>query len=320
MRTVIMVVLLSFIGAGVLSAQNVQEARVFPLFREKLLFIEGRVDNLKSREGFSTRDRLRGLLSKFVASMPLDIYFNDGFHLPAQVSENGYFRATTPIRTGVNSLKIRSGDTVLFTHDFQIPSKVDFIMVSDIDDTVMLSEVTNKAKLVWNSLWKNFDKRSAIPGTPELYRRLATGESILGNPVIIYLTGSPAFMSKYLQGFFKKCEFPMGTIITKSSIKSSKQHDHKGEWLKHLTAIYPGKPFLLFGDSGEHDPEIYTTFAESCKAPVLGVIINHVKPTKENNQKLERCRTRLNALKIPFLIWDKEKDLKAATEKAWFTN
>jgi len=185
---------------------------------------------------------------------------------------------------------------------------------------VLLSEVTNKAKLVWNSLWKNFDKRSAIPGTPELYRRLAAGGSMFGNPVLIYLTGSPAFLTKYLQGFIKKCDLPMGTIITKPSISSGKNQNYKGNWLKHLAALYPGKPFLLFGDSGEHDPEIYTAFAESGKARVLGVIINHVKPTKKNNQHLENCRTRLKALKIPFFVWSKADDLKAATEKAWFNN
>lgn len=319
MRSAVVMFLFAFLVMGAANAQNVQEVRVFPLYKERLLFIEGLVDKAKPREGLSTRDRLKGLMAKFVASMSLDIHFNDGFQLPVNISEKGYFRATTPMRSGVNSLKIKSGSDVLFNHEFQIPAKVNFVMVTDVDDTVLLSEVTNKAKLVWNSLWKNFDKRSAIPGTPELYRRLAAGKSILGNPVVVYLTGSPAFLASYLQEFIKKCELPIGTIITKPAITSSSKN-YKGDWLKHLTILYPGKPFLLFGDSGEHDPEIYTSFAESGKAPILGIVINHVKPTKENNKHLQACQARLDAIKVPFLLWEKPEDLKASTEKAWFSN
>lgn len=85
-----------------------------------------------------------------------------------------------------------------------------------------------------------------------------------------------------IQAFLDKHAFPDGAIELKNMGLRSwedhplKQTDYKLGHLRELFATYPDKSFVLFGDSGQHDPEIYRQIAEEFPGRVAAIYINNV--------------------------------------------
>ena len=99
-----------------------------------------------------------------------------------------------------------------------------------------------------------------VEGTSKMYRMLQHGKSRLGKPLFAYLSGSPSALSRSIKKFLKVNSFPPGVTIFKKSFWSSDTPMYKLKWLKNLNMKFQGFPMLLFGDSGEKDPFIYSSF------------------------------------------------------------
>ena len=231
---------------------------------------------------------------------------------------NGEFSGEIAVKSLASfTLSVFFGNDRLFSETFNFPEKADYIVVSDIDDTILVTEVTSKAKMVYNSLLKKFDKRRPVQDTPELYQQLSRGNSPLGKPHFVYLSSSPSFLSRLLKTFIQKHEFPQGTIILKKSLASGGHDSHKSGWLKKVAARYPGKPLVLIGDSGEQDPFIYSSFIDNSdySSRVKGIIIHEVTNRPQKVQALEQISQNLEKRKIPFIFWNCIDNLKEKLQR-----
>ncbi|KAK6525764.1 hypothetical protein TWF281_010809 [Arthrobotrys megalospora] len=141
-----------------------------------------------------------------------------------------------------------------------------FGVVSDVDDTIKVSNVLDKKQAV-KSLF--IDDHEAVGGMPELYSQL-DGE--LGNPAWFYLTGSPYQLYPSLRKFiFEK--YPKGPMIVQNLTLTDVQsilkfvlddnnvRDYKIAQMEKLRSFYPQKKFLTIGDSTQADPEVYAEIA-----------------------------------------------------------
>lgn len=149
--------------------------------------------------------------------------------------------------------KVRSTGQVL------VPSRARFVVVSDLDDTVVRSSATNVMKMVWIVLRNNAHTRLPFPGVSAFYEALRRGpEDGLENP-IFYLSSSPWNLYDLLEDFLDVHGLPAGPLFLKdwSPTTLGKHHDHKLGIIRTLLGTYPDLPFVLIGDSGEKDPEIY---------------------------------------------------------------
>ncbi|MBI2193089.1 MAG: DUF2183 domain-containing protein [Planctomycetes bacterium] len=169
-----------------------------------------------------------------------------------------------PSRTTVSAVILRPGTIVL---------------LSDVDDTVVDSQVTRKAILVYRSFLKNAAELKPIPGVSRLYRGLARSPGVC--PAVFYLSGSPAGFFGRLRHYLELHEFPPGPLLLKNlgpggdSLRDQK--NYKGRHLRKLAERLPGVQFLLFGDSGESDPEIYSAFRQEHPEQVAGIFIRRVE-------------------------------------------
>lgn len=323
MKIVRLMVVLGFLlslggpfGIGPAFAQDVLDFRVIPNYGEGKIQVEGHLYKSRPRVGVGTRDRLAGLLLPWLEKGTLTVRFNSK-KAEVPVEKDGSFQTSfkSSIFRGLVYFSIK--EKVIYRGVFSFPQSVDYIVVSDVDDTVLDSNVKNKVKLVFSSFFKSADKRSPIVGTPDFYRKLTHGLGSWGKPLICYLTSSPAILSRYIKFFLKAKGFPMGLLLTKRSLKDGGGHgEHKLFWLERLTTIYPGKPFLLIGDSGERDPEIYLQFARKTKAPILGVIIHQRYDQAKRMKQLEATKSDFASLRIPFLLWKDPKALREAMKAA----
>jgi len=75
------------------------------------------------------------------------------------------------------------------------------------------------------------------------------------------------------------------------------QKEYKLKRLRTLAERLPGTRFILFGDSGEKDPEIYTAFRSECPDRVLSIFIRRVETTPRSAPIPEHVSRTENAFK-----------------------
>jgi phosphatidate phosphatase APP1 len=160
------------------------------------------------------------------------------------------------------------------------PASAQFGIVSDMDDTVIRSNVPNRIKLLANTLFKNAHTRLPFSGVAEFYRALQGGTEKTFNP-IYYVSNSPNNLYDLLAEFFVVRGIPIGPIFLRDFGLTNRlvgaSSNHKAERIKELFNLYPHLPFILIGDSGEHDPELYREVVRQFPKRVLAIYIRDVR-------------------------------------------
>ena len=164
-------------------------------------------------------------------------------------------------------------------------------VISDIDDTIKLTEVTSREAMLRNTFLEPF---LPIPGMPAFYRQLAE------NPAasFYYVSASPWQLVLPLSDFIRSNGFPAGAL----SLRKFRWKDesffnlfsdagrYKREVLEPLFQRFPHRNFLLIGDSGEQDPEVYAELAQEFPGRVKAILIRDVKGETLNSPRYRGLR------------------------------
>lgn len=135
-------------------------------------------------------------------------------------------------------------------------------IISDIDDTVLQTHVTRKLKMIWVTLSGSPYTRMPFEGTTELYRALSAGASGRARNPVFYVSKSPWNLYDFLVDFMDYHQLPRGPLLLRDiGLREAPPLDHKSAAVRRLLDLYPRLPFVLIGDSGERDPDIYLTTA-----------------------------------------------------------
>lgn len=158
-----------------------------------------------------------------------------------------------------------------------------YAIVSDIDDTIVQSIVTQKMVLLANTFLKNAASATPVPGKAKLYQLLAEGAP---PPPVFYVSGSPVNLYPRLAYYLALHGFPPGPVILKN-LGLHHEHDalfeqiaYKTAKIEPLLAAFPDLTFLCFGDSGEKDPEIYGALAKKFPGRIRHISIRLVTDEK----------------------------------------
>lgn len=130
-------------------------------------------------------------------------------------------------------------------------SRARFGVVSDIDDTVVYSGVQKKLRMVLSLAFGNARTRKPFAGVAAFYRALHAGR----NP-LFYVSKSPWNLYTPIAEFLAHQGLPAGPLALRDFGLRMDRH-HKTEAIEDILRTYPRLPFVLIGDSGEEDPEIY---------------------------------------------------------------
>ncbi|MDC7994564.1 App1 family protein [Altibacter sp. HG106] len=175
-----------------------------------------------------------------------------------------------------------------FHGDVLIPSPtVDFGVISDIDDTILKTGVTSflKMKLIFNTFFRNAESRSPLEGAAEFYHELHRGPQGDGANPLFYVSHSPWNLYRYLALFLRKNSFPKGPILLRSlSLFKRRKEEEKPQKQREIIDIlnmYPEMKFVLIGDSGEHDADIYIEIAEKFPGRIKAIYLRSVKHKKK---------------------------------------
>jgi phosphatidate phosphatase APP1 len=114
--------------------------------------------------------------------------------------------------------------------------------------------------------------RSPFPGAAELYRDLSRDT----NPVF-YVSSSPWNLHSFLDAFLRHRDFPMGPLLLRDLLGGAAGREQKAQRIDEILELHPGLPFVLLGDSGEKDPEVYAETVRSHPGRILAVYIREVR-------------------------------------------
>ncbi len=145
-------------------------------------------------------------------------------------------------------------------------------IVSDVDDTILETGVQRARRMVVQTLTGSSLTRTPFPGAAELYRDLAAGE----NPVF-YISSSPWNLHSFLLGFLRHRGFPLGPVLLRDLLGTRAGREQKHERIREVLDLHPDLSFVLLGDSGERDPEIYADIVREYPGRILAVYIREVR-------------------------------------------
>lgn len=161
------------------------------------------------------------------------------------------------------------------------PPGAQFGVISDLDDTVLRTDVLDFVKMARNTFLRNARTRLPFAGVAEFYRALQRGTSNTFNP-IFYISNSPWNLYDLLTDFFEMRGIPLGPMfltdlgLTDEHFFRREPVEHKTEHIATLLDTYPDLSFILIGDSSEADPEIYHQIAVDHPGRIRAIYIRDV--------------------------------------------
>ncbi len=206
-------------------------------------------------------------------------------------------------RWGKDQEPVRAAGSVL------VPEGARFGVISDLDDTVVQSSATDLLKMARLTLLGNAHTRLPFEGVAGFYQALQNGWS-RGydggrgefNP-IFYVSSSPWNLYDLLEDFLDVHGVPAGPLFLKDwGRRTIRDHErHKLGIIRTLLATYPGLPFVLIGDSGEKDPEIYRQIVLEHPGRIRAIYIRDVT-TKERDAAVHAIAAELRTLGVEMLL------------------
>ncbi|HEA31218.1 MAG TPA: DUF2183 domain-containing protein [Leeuwenhoekiella sp.] len=175
-----------------------------------------------------------------------------------------------------------------FSAQMLIPhEKAEYGVISDIDDTILQTGVASlmKWKVIINTLFQEVGNRTPLKGAASLYQKLHRGKSGEASNPIFYVSNSPWNLYHYLEAFIKHNNFPKGAILLRDfrapfENTPPPEKPHKQHEIRNILKTYPHLNFVLIGDSGEHDADIYIEIAEEFPDRIKAIYLRSVNHEK----------------------------------------
>ena len=170
----------------------------------------------------------------------------------------------------------RAGDSRRFAGAALLLADTGTSVISDVDDTIKISEVRDRKQLLIRTFLREFE---AVPGMADAYRRWAGAGASFH-----YVSASPWQLFDVIGGFIKTADYPAGSMHLKQfRVKDSSflslfddPQAYKRPILHDLISRSPGRRFVLIGDSGEMDPEAYGEAFREFPTQVAAIYIRDV--------------------------------------------
>ncbi|NVO29573.1 App1 family protein [Hymenobacter lapidiphilus] len=187
------------------------------------------------------------------------------------------------------------------------PPDAEYGVISDLDDTVIETSATNLLRMARTVLLRNARSRLPFKGVAEFYRQLQLGRNGKRNNPFFYVSSSPWNLYDLLDDFLELNGIPPGPLLLRdASLKrqtaaASSHHAHKLHEIENLLLTYPLLPFILIGDSGQEDANIYREVVRRHPGRILAIYIRDVNRA-DRAALVEQVREDLQGDKVELLL------------------
>lgn len=246
-------------------------------------------------------ERLRAFLVDNESGKQVSLRLGDRAHVMHESNDDGHFHGLVELPVGeaeslladpeAKGRRIEfaavtaAGDDRRFAGAVELVSATGLSVISDIDDTIKISNVTDRKALIANTFLRPFQ---AVPGMADLYRRWAEAGASFH-----YVSASPWQMYVPLDKFREEAGFPAGSFHLKLFRLSDRPvrnligpHDeYKRGAIEPILRAFPERRFILVGDNGERDPQIYGQLAREYPEQIVFVLIRNVTDEAADSQR-----------------------------------
>lgn len=222
----------------------------------------------------------------------------------AQTDEEGYFSLALPRdgRSGWSTENVCiDGHSELVPVCVFVPAdNAQFMVISDIDDTMLQTGAYSLMLNLYTSLTGNSGTRFVFPDAIDLMRTLHED----GRNPVYYVSSSPWNLHDFLAKIFANSNLVMGPMFLRDlGLSKAKLHikghgHHKNESIDALLQANPDLPAILLGDTGQHDVQIYRDVIERHKGRIVAVGLRTPGPGLDANDRHDL--TTLAATGVPY--------------------
>lgn len=303
---------------------------LFPLARirnRKHIRLDGQVLNLKPKhlnyaEYENTyKNLIRILRSYFNLSVPTGVVKieidNEGWEV--NIDSRGFFTQKLDLNKENEELSFEFEDAEKHSvKKLYIPAVArdfpdtdpDFKLglITDIDDTIMISHTSFPLKKIRYLLTKSASKRNEVKGMSNLYQEIEKYGAHF-----FYLSNSEMNLFLLLKHFLDINEYPKGALFLQKYLKFKdfvtpksrlSKEIHKASHIHYLYDVYPAAKYILIGDNTQKDPFVYLDVARKFPKNTLAVCIRTVKDADE------RTAIDFQKLNVPFFYFDDGSELQ----------
>jgi phosphatidate phosphatase APP1 len=176
------------------------------------------------------------------------------------------------------------------------------VIISDIDDTVLPTEATSIVRLMRSLFLQNPRTRLPFPGVAAFYRGLHLGRDGEPSNPILYVSRGPWNLYDLLCELFNLHDIPVGPVLylrdwglSREGLAPASARGHKFRLITSMLAVYSDLPFILIGDSGQKDPEIYAEVIRAHPGRVRAVYIRRVGRSSLREEAVQKLAEEIRA-------------------------
>ncbi|KAL9622551.1 MAG: hypothetical protein Q9160_003048 [Pyrenula sp. 1 TL-2023] len=243
--------------------------------------------------------RLKPFMSLPLVNTPITVFFFNDQNSQSRTintNESGHFSIRAPLEFVPHSVRVLASENLSAVEEVRITEAQGVSLISDIDDTIKHSAIANGAKEIFRNTFVRDLGDLTVQGVREWYTRL----SQLGVK-LHYVSNSPWQLYPLLQSYFHMAGLPKGSFHLKQysgmlqGIFEPAAERKKGS-LEKIMRDFPERKFILVGDSGEADLEVYTDIVLANPGKILGIFIRDVT-TPENRRFFDTSTQHIDPFK-----------------------
>jgi phosphatidate phosphatase APP1 len=240
---------------------------------------------------------------------------DDGFFRfqwsPSQMPAPGWHKVEVLLAEGI--VKKYHG-TVTGEGEIYVPYTSQYAVISDIDDTFLISHSSNIRKRLFVLLTENAYSRKPFEGVVKHYQALARAGTAANEPnPFFYVSSSEWNLYDYIREFSHKNELPKGIYLLNQLKRISQawktgQNKHSTKFLRitRILEAFPAQDFILLGDDSQQDPVIYASVVEHFRNQVRAVYLRNV--FQKNETEVKKAIARIEAIGIPVCHFQHSSD------------
>jgi phosphatidate phosphatase APP1 len=203
------------------------------------------------------------------------------------------------------------------------PRDAQFGVISDLDDTVIQTGATDVVRMVRATLFGNARTRIPFAGVAAFYAALQRGGTGTSFNPIFYVSSSPWNLYDVIEQFLALQRIPMGPTLLRDWGMSLQRiplghSTHKLASIRQIMSTFADQRFILIGDSGQEDPEIYHEIIRENPGRIIGCYIRNVTPVGSRGESLKRIAEEIAAAGGELVVVeDTNAAARHAASKGW---
>jgi phosphatidate phosphatase APP1 len=211
--------------------------------------------------------------------------------------------------------------TVKGEGELYVPHVKQYAIISDIDDTFLISHSSNLRKRLFVLLTQNAYSRKPFEGVVKHYQALSLAGTIVNEPNPFFFVSSSEWnLYDYIREFAHKNELPKGIYLLNQLKRVSEawktgqnRHGTKFIRISRILDAFPAQDFILLGDDSQQDPVIYASVVEHFKDQIKAVYLRNVY--EKNMQVVKESIARIEAAGIPICHFKHSRDAFAHSQR-----